>query len=258
MNEIVACGVGYNLVPGLKSFVQTARMYCDKLTIISIGLSADVLEYLSYNNVFVVNGEEYIDKYKVDSKLSAYTLKVIMYYLYCKHECTADNVFLSDLTDVIFQGNPFALIKNDKPYVSIENSNVENCNTNSAWIKHCYNEDIYFLVKNKKIINSGIIFGTKKSIDTLLSDMMLEFQSIISRVGNYLIIDQAALNKIVYFNLTEYNILNNYEMLNMSHTNTVLTKKEVYLVNNEHYPCIIHQYKVNKQTEQMIHEHYSK
>jgi hypothetical protein len=257
MNEIITFGTKYDLVPGIKVLVKSAKLFCDKLTVLDLNLTKSVKEFLKLNNVNVVDANILAQKYSVDTTLSPYTLKVIFFYLYCKHVCKSDKVYMTDFTDVMFQQDPFYIIKNNNPYVISENNLIKNCKVNTDWFHICFNSDIFGILKDNEIINGGMYLGTLDSVVFLLKQMSIELQHVISRIGNYLIPDQVALNKLVYFDKVRYNIVNNFSLFNMAHFSSIKPDciNGLYKFNNV-IPDVIHQYKTNKQLEQQIYKQY--
>lgn len=254
MNEIITFGKGYKLSPSIKVFVQSAKKHCNTLTLIASGITKELQDYLTENSVNVVDATNLAQKYNVQTSISPYTLKVIYFYLYCKHYCTSSKVYLCDFTDVYIQKNLFDLVQNNKPYVTSENQIILNCETNTTWIKLCYNADVYNLLKKYQILNGGSILGRRESCADLLKEMCLDMTQIISRIGNYQNIDQASLNKVVYFDRHRYNILNNFEIANLAHYGDAgvdLTKSVITL--NDKEPYVLHQYDVIKKLENHLY-----
>jgi hypothetical protein len=259
MNEIITFGTRYELVPGIKVLIKSAKAVCQNVTVIDLNLKQEVKQFLSKQDVHVFDANYFITKYNVDSALSPYTLKVIFFYLYCKHICKSTKVYMADFTDVLFQSDPFDVITNDKPYVISENALIKNCRVNSEWINLCFNTDIFKLLQYKEIVNGGMYLGTLGAMTFLLKQMTLELQQVISRIGNYLIPDQAALNKLVYFDKHNYNILNDFSLFNMAHFSTkkfAKTSKGFYKFDGSS-PKVIHQYKANKNLEQLVYEQFN-
>jgi hypothetical protein len=257
MNEIVTFGKGYGLQPGIKVFVKSARRFCDKLTIICSNLTPELMEFLSKHEVNVVDSNEIAKTYSVDTTISPYTLKVIFFYLYCKHYSSSTNVYLCDFTDLYFQGNVFDLIKDSRPIVTSENNIIANCDTNTTWIKLCYNNDIYNLLKRYEILNGGSILGERSATVSLMKEMCADMTQIISRIGNYPNIDQASLNKVVYFDQRRYNILRSMEIANLAHhasAQTIIAVDHVAI--NGAVPCVLHQYDVIKPLEKFLYEQF--
>lgn len=256
-NEIITFGTNYNLVPGIKVLIKSAKRICNNLTVIDLNLNGDVKKYMQKENVNIFDANYFLLKNGVDPNLSPYTLKVIFFYLYCKHISTANNVYMTDFADVLFQSNPFDIIKNDKPYVIGENALIKNCKVNSDWINICFNYDIYNILKNKEILNGGMYLGKREAIVFLLNQMTVELQQIISRIGNYSIPDQAALNKLVYFDQHRYNILTGVELFNMAHFSNESFKKVEGLYSFKNVVSkVIHQYKANKILEAEIYNQF--
>lgn len=258
MNEIITFGKGYKLNPGIKVFVKSAKRFCDRLTIICSNLDSELIEFLKENEVNIVSADDIAAKHNVLTTISPYTLKVIFFYLYCKHHCTSKNVYLCDFTDLCFQKNLFNLITNKKPYVTSENFLIANCQTNTTWINLCYNGDIYNLLKKYEILNGGSILGELEGVAFLLKEMCADMTQIISRIGNYQNIDQASLNKVVYFDQARHNILNKLEIANLAHfgkASVTLEKDKVTIDGNE--PYVLHQYDVIKPLENFLYEQFN-
>ena len=258
MNEIITYGQGYKLSPGIKVFVKSAKQFCNTLTVISSGLTSELTTFLTENGVNIVNADTLSEKFNIQTTLSPYTLKVIYFYLYAKHISLASNVYLCDFTDVLFQKTPFSLIQNPKPYVTSENQYIADCQTNATWINLCYNNDVFNLLKKYQILNGGNIFGSRYSCTELLKEMCTDMTHIISRIGNYQNIDQASLNKTVYFDQQRYNILNNLEIVNLAHVSKTAkySISESSIIINGTIPAVIHQYDFIKEIENYLYVKY--
>lgn len=248
MNEIVTFGQDYDLEPGIKVFIKSAERHSDTITVLGNKLSTGLLEFLQEHNSNFIDTTSLAKQYNVQTLLSPYTLKVIYFYLYCKHISKADNVYLCDFTDVFIQKDVFELIQNNKPYITSENYTIENCETNTTWLNICYNQDIYNLLRKNEILNGGSILGNRLSSVNLLKEMCNDMMQIISRIGNYQNIDQASMNKTVYFDKYNYNILNKQEVLNMAHTPNLTDLR---------HPYVLHQYDVNKLLMNKLYEKYA-
>jgi hypothetical protein len=148
---------------------------------------------------------------------------------------------------MLIQRSPFELITTEKAYVTSENYKIGNCKTNMTWLQICYDSTILNLLKDKEILNGGSILGKRKACVYLLSEMMLDIASIIPRTNNYPVIDQAVLNKVVYFDQFNYVILRNHEIVNLAYSSSMTDFSKSY---------VVHQYDVNKQLEAMLYDKY--
>ena len=258
MGEIITYGKGYNLTPGIKVFIKSAIETNNFVTIIGSDLSSDLINYAKDNGVNVYDSNLLSKKYNVQENISPYTLKVIYFYLYCKYVSKIYEVYLCDFTDVYFQKNIFELAKNHKPYVTSENKIINTCQTNSTWINICYNRDIFNMIGENEILNGGSILGKRQACLYLLDEMCKDMGSILSRIGNYQNIDQASMNKVVYFDLYNHNILRNGEILNSAHSGNAEVKKVngLYSIDGK-IPFVIHQYDVIKKIEKELYEKYN-
>jgi hypothetical protein len=115
------------------------------------------------------------------------------------------------------------------------------------------------LLKSYEIINGGSILGKLPEVTELLKEICVDMSQIISRIGNYQNIDQACLNKTVYFDKHRYNILNKYEIINLAHfTNAKVTEDEQgYIQINDNTPFVLHQYDVIKKLENELYLKYA-
>jgi len=257
IGEIVTYGKGYTLTPGVKVFIRSAVKTGNKVTIIGSQLCDDIKDFAEEYGVTIFGSEILSKKYNVNESLSPYTLKVIYFYLYCKHVCTSENVYLCDFTDIYFQKNVFELIQNNKAYVTSENKIIGSCQTNSTWINICYNHDIFNLLKKHDILNGGSILGKREACMYLLDEMCKDMSSIIARAGNYQNIDQASLNKVVYFDQYSYNVLNSGQILNAAHSmdSHVSCVGDVYTIDGI-TPFALHQYDVIKSIESKLYDRF--
>ena len=259
MNEIVTFGKGYELNNGIKVFAKSAKQVPNtQTTVISIDLSTSTYLFLKQQGVNVVDGKELAARHNVNLSISPYTLKVIFFRLYCKHYTKAENVYFCDFTDVYFQNkNLFEVVTNKNTiYVSGENQVINNCPVNTTWLNVCYNQDITRLLEKYEILNGGTILGYRESCLILLEEMCKDMAVILGRIGNYQNIDQASLNKCVYFDLPRYTILKNNEILNCAHQEKLEVKAGKNYKLGEFEPYVIHQYDVIKSLEKDLYEQF--
>lgn len=256
-NEIITFGKGYRMNPGIKVIVQSAKKNVNaQLTIIGVDLGEDIIKYVTDNGGVYVNGNELAAKHNIDLTLSPYTLKIIFYTLYCKKYSKSDNVFVCDFTDVCFQKDVFDVVS-DKVTVHSENKKIATCDVNTAWFKICYGDEIYNNIKENDILNSGTYFGRREAVIDLLEDMCDSIVNVLNRVGNYLIIDQAAMNKVVYEHKQSYNIREDNKVYNLAHSKDEDANTSGGLVEVDGAtPYVLHQYDVMPKLKEFLYNKY--
>ncbi|GEM_PF-6437546 len=114
---------------------------------------------------------------EVDS--ANYHLQTWRYVLYERYlsEVNPEFVFLTDVRDVVFQGDIFSKLKKltfDQCFFQ-EGKLIRDCETNSLWIKEGFGDDLYGKVQDEPIICSGTTFGTLNGI--------MEYLKIINQVA---------------------------------------------------------------------------
>ena len=155
-----------------------------------------------------------------------------------------------------FQKDVFDII-DDKVTVHSENKKILTCETNTAWLNICFGEDIYNKVKENDILNSGTYFGTRTAVVDLLDKMCSNITSVLNRAGNYLIIDQPAMNIVVYDDPGHFNIRTDNMVYNLAHSakaNFDMTGELVSV--NETTPYVLHQYDIIPDLRQYLYSKY--
>jgi hypothetical protein len=171
--------------------------------------------------------------YKINFLTSPYNNKILYTYLFLKknkNELKNYNILISDISDFYFRTNPFAL-QTSHLTLTQESNKIGLCNTNTTWIRVSFNDIVLNKIKNNKVINGGFVLGNYEQVFELYNLIVSEMSCIFSRI-NYPILDQAIINKLVYFDNLPASLNNK----NINH----LAQKVKTDLNND----IIHQYKV--------------
>ncbi|MEO6846654.1 MAG: hypothetical protein ABI443_04500 [Chthoniobacterales bacterium] len=112
-------------------------------------------------------------------------------------------VFLTDLRDVYFQGNPFQRVSKGELRVFLEEPNptLEKCPNNSRWLRELYGETILNEVTGKTIACAGTILGDCATVLGYLDDMLLALRDAqsVTRMG----VDQGIYNYLVHTGRTK-------------------------------------------------------
>ena len=106
-------------------------------------------------------------------------------------------VFHADIRDTIFQKDIFKIYENNHRFIglSLENANISE-RINADWMKRQYGKEIYEELKDKQVINSGVIWGTTKEFYELVKNIWNEIEAK-SPYENW-VQDQTATNYIIY------------------------------------------------------------
>jgi len=144
-------GVAFGLQrDALTVFVKSARRYwnCD-IIIVGDNLSDDALSFLKENNV-VWDGEH--------EKPSRFFMG--RWQFYPPHLEQYDMALISDLIDVVFQGNPQLA---DGLHVTEEEVPIWREGYNTEWVKW-HGEDVYERIKDYPILCAGTVWGDTDSL----------------------------------------------------------------------------------------------
>jgi hypothetical protein len=88
-----------------------------------------------------------------------------------------DRVIHCDSYDVFFQGDPFQnLVPHDRILLIRENLLISSCDWNSHWLKRCYGNDTWYLIRDYNVICTGLISGNAKEYLRLINVMMEQSQ----------------------------------------------------------------------------------
>ncbi len=136
-------------------------------------ISQDTIDKLKSFGVLVF---EFPEKYK-QMKINNVRYKLYLEYLSDKID-KYDMVFHADIRDTIFQKDIFKIYENNHRFIglSLENANI-NERINADWMKRQYGKEIYEELKDKQVINSGVIWGTNKEFYELVKNIWNEIEA---------------------------------------------------------------------------------
>lgn len=83
------------------------------------------------------------------------------------------NIILSDVSDVVFQLDPFKMMENNELVVLKEyhDKKIGECEIHKRWIIDQFGDEVYHDLRKKQIVNSGLIFGTSQGVLNLLTNI---------------------------------------------------------------------------------------
>jgi hypothetical protein len=182
-----------------------------KKVIITYGINRYVMQKIQNNKIEVFQAR-YTDTGEPLNYSSWNQNKVFEYRFYHAYQflkqIDPENigwVIFSDVRDIVFQSDPIEWLKeNAKDYdivISSERMTYENEFWSCENMKKCYGIEYFNLLKNKPIMNGGLIAGKAAAVMDLFS--RIYFKTLTASSPNA---DQAALNLIIYTEPLNYKI----------------------------------------------------
>jgi hypothetical protein len=98
--------------------------------------------------------------------------QVARYFMYRKFMESAsddyENVLLTDVRDVVFQGDPFVVTRDAPVWFAAEDKTIDACPVNSRWLSCAYGEAVARHLATKTISCSGTTIGDSNGIQAYL------------------------------------------------------------------------------------------
>lgn len=175
MNLIIGAAFGFG-VPELRNFVKSARRFHpeDDVVLIINSPSDELAAFLAENRVKIIayslieTTPSGMPHWKAAINFRMY--KVLDYIIENPHYA---DIFYADTRDVVFQDNlfkhrlglfsPTADSTADYLYFFCEDPNMTlgGCECNRMWVKTVFNEAMFNEIRDKKIVCSGTILGSR-------------------------------------------------------------------------------------------------
>jgi hypothetical protein len=191
---ILGTSIGYGVNDITPFILSLRKFYSGKLVLVVDNITDEL--------------DSFFKKYNVDTHLILLTNKLrpseifhIRHKEYLKiiDNLNVDYVFITDVRDVLFQGNPFSHnISTDLEFFS-EPKEIKNCDYNSKKILKAFGEKEFLKLQDNKIICAGTTIGTKLGIRLYLEQMILILDDYKHRT-NTTAEDQAVHNFLIYNN----------------------------------------------------------
>lgn len=238
-------------IGAIYQYIRSARQFIKNTDIVLVicgdKLNDTVIDWLQKYNVKVYYYESKVDCLYVD-RFNAYKefLEKNTHYTYILH---------TDLRDVYFQKDPFAILDKCKITLTLEGILLQEEAWNINVLTNLYSHQVIDVIKDKTIICSGVFGGPRLEFISLCNKIFEEYITTFKPNHNPREAgpDQGILNKIIYFDnflKDKINFLNidcpfcvNLHLFgkeNRFKDIINITNKVVYL-KDEPY-CIVHQY----------------
>lgn len=192
-------GAAWDLeIPQVQVFVESLRRHYhgDVMLLVTTDNSADLVKYLRSRNITPL----FFD-------CPHWMVMNIQVARYIRYEETLhgldkqyDRILLTDVSDVVFQADPFSQIPDDELLCFLETPGrtIANCPMNSLWVQHIYGQAGLDKIKHNDISCSGTTIGSQRAIlhyiDLLLDAAqpvllarVMEFRGHDQGIHNYLL-----------------------------------------------------------------------
>lgn len=239
-NLVLGAAFGYG-IDKIKPFVLSLRRYYDGLVVFVVnGVDEQLNDFFNTHNIYTYEPEMPLDR-------GYGNVDRFRHYIDCLENFEdVDNILLTDIRDVIFQGNPFATYPNHAIEFFAEPELLGKCNHNGSWYTGLYGADELAKVSEEYVLCAGTTMGTRIEIIRYI-ELLIEEISNLEQAGKaHGTCDQAAHNRLVYTGkFTDYRINQNGKGLvsTMHHSKTLTFNREGLLLNDDGTPTpIVHQY----------------
>lgn len=206
MNAFIAAFTGYTERDKVSDFVESAKAVSnpeDEILILYNGYRSDIHDYLDEQGV------EYV---QMPAKSFNPFLSRFCWFAEIIESRGYHKVLLADIRDVVFQSNPFEMMKDYNLILCDEGFPHEQDEWNSWQMQAAYPE-YWEKIKTKNVMNVGVIGGKGKSVAKLCRQIFERSSrpNVWSKEGRYVISDQTAFGTLVHFDLPkdEFTALDN-------------------------------------------------
>jgi len=166
-----------------KNFIRSFRKYntdADIYCIIESDSSKEKMDFLESNGVKLL----FTDSIKFIKTQPNNTRFMKISDFLKENSQGYNNVLLSDISDVVFQSDPFANLHGDfiiSPEEDEDKTIEIDQRFNSRWIRNCFGESVYEELKSNKILCCGTVIGSMNNIkiyvDNICAEMFTLYQN---------------------------------------------------------------------------------
>lgn len=263
-NLVIGVALNYD-INKIKVFVESFRSHHLNDSVILVfddNVNQETIRYLNQNSI-----DYYIWTSHLCNRVNLMNSRFQMYLEILQIiKNKPKNIYLTDVRDVVFQGNLFegAHIKNDYIYFFLEDDGkiVRDCAINSFWIKYAFGSIIYKNIYKKRISCAGTVLGSYKEILIYLLLQRFYLKKIMSRslIGSHVNSDQGIHNYICYCdNILENKIISysNDIVATIGYSDTANISISDFFYYKKIKPILIHQYdRIKKVNEYFSNKYY--
>lgn len=198
MNPVViGTSIGYNVEQLLPFVISLRKFYTGRVLLVVDAVTKELESFFKENNIdthtiILPNG--------IPRAAEIFNIRHIEYLKIVEgDDFSHDRVFITDVRDVLFQGNPFDHPISSELEFFAEPKEILNCSYNTKKISKAFGEIEFLKLKNEKIICAGTTIGTKTGMIKYLNKMISVLTDYRERTGN-VADDQAVHNFLIYNN----------------------------------------------------------
>ncbi len=162
-------------------------------------------------------------------------------------------VMISDVRDVIFQGNPFEVEFRSPVCFALEDQIIGNCPSNSLWIRDVYGESVLAELKTTRISCAGTTLGDAEPMLAYLRSMWTEIST--RNYTQWQVYDQGMHNYIVWMQRPEYGSVDPadriFQTVGYTESGRIQISNDFILVDSYKAP-VIHQWDRHTQLVDLI------
>jgi hypothetical protein len=238
---IIGTAIGYR-PDDIKPFIMSLRAtgYNGRLVLFVDNMTSDAASFLREHKIELM----YCNRRK-DDVMPVHSRRYFEFAKFLGKEQGIKRVMLTDVRDVIFQGNPFSGCCYDSLYVFGEDSSVKlsQCPHNSEWILNLYGNDILKKLGSETIICCGVTIGGYRNILHYL-DILCGEMAVIPPIHGA---DTGAHNLLIRTGripdvVTSDNESGSVYTLHHVRPDRIRTDSEGFILNDSGRPAVIHQY----------------
>jgi hypothetical protein len=199
-NLILTTAKDYDYIE-IQAFVESLKKttYSGEVVFFYQNLSARTLKKLKEAGITLIEIEE---KNIINSRIYLLRFELCLKFLINKRDAY-ENILITDLKDVVFQGDPFQYQNYGELNFFLESKTIGGSEQNSSWFKILGKEEWLTNHTQDLISCAGTTIGRPSGIIRYLEEMTEEFSKLNEKQKSGVALDQAIHNYLIYSNTFE-------------------------------------------------------
>ena len=179
-----------------------------------------------------------------------------------EHAGEYNQVFMSDVRDVIFQSDPFKPYAHHKSYLAYETeySRIGDESLNSFWVQRTWGADAWNQIKDKMIICAGTLIGTADAMQIAMRELN---KYLVNDNYDFLGADQATLNYLVHTGRMPVknmfaSTIEDGVICTIALREMPIQGDKILSMNGKNIPAVVHQYDRHEKLTRFVDRLYRK